>query len=297
MSKFICAADLHVRQDRPRCRIDDNWEETQRLMINEIVTIANNKNCNLVLVGDTYDSPNCPARIIAMMIEELSKINNKVLFLAGNHELPYHSIENVSNSSIGIFMTMAKEHNKIVEGMSEYGQWNHFNCEVQGKKTGLLFQHRLVFENIKSMPPNVQAISAQELLKEYPDVDWIFLGDNHSAFHYEKNGKHIVNPGTTIRQSVNEQSYKPSVYYVNTENEIVERIYLNDNIAMVEDGYLVEETERINHIEAFVEKLKKNEAVELDFLSNIENGLLVNKKLSKETVKMIRELCAIKGEE
>jgi DNA repair exonuclease SbcCD nuclease subunit len=180
--------------------------------------------------------------------------------------------------------------------MSEYGQWNHFNCEVQGKKTGLLFQHRLVFENIKSMPPNVQAISAQELLKEHPDIDYIFLGDNHSAFHYEKNGKHVVNPGATIRQSVNEQSYKPSVYYVNTEKEIVERIYLHDDIAMVEDGYLVEETERINHIEAFVEKLKKNEVVELDFLSNIENGLLVNKKLSKETVKMIRELCAINEE-
>jgi DNA repair exonuclease SbcCD nuclease subunit len=291
MPKFILAADLHIRNDLPRCRIDENWEETQRLMIQEIVSIANKYKCPLIITGDLFDSPNIPARFIVMLIEEFSKIINKVYFLAGNHELPYHSIDNVENSSIGILSELSKQHMKIYEGMSDFGIWQHFNSKLMGKETGLLFLHRLVFESIKTIPPNVSAITASDLLKEYPDSKWIFLGDNHQFFHYEKNGKHVLNPGCTIRQKSDEQKYKPSVCYVDTEKEIVERIFLNDNIEMVNDSYLVEENERENRIEAFVEGIKKNGKISLDFLSNLEEGIKKNKKLSVETIQCIRELC------
>jgi DNA repair exonuclease SbcCD nuclease subunit len=296
VSKFILAADLHIRNDRPRCRIDENWEETQRLMIQEIVSIANGHKCPLVITGDLFDSPNIPARFIVMLIEEFSKIINKVHFLAGNHELPYHSIDNVENSSIGIFNVLAREHNKIVDGMSDFGEWAYFNSKIRGKETGLLFIHRLVFESIKTIPPNVSAITASDLLKEYSDSKWIFLGDNHSFFYYEKNGEHVLNPGCTIRQKSDEKKYRPSVCYVDTDKEIVERIYLNDNIEMVNDSYLVEENERENRIEAFVEGIKKNGKISLDFLSNLEEGIKKNKKLSIETIQCIRELCEDKEE-
>jgi len=294
--KGIIAADLHIRADRPRCRIDENWEVTQREMVEELVSIANKYKCELFLDGDIFDSPNCPARFIVMMIEELSKIDTKVYFIAGNHEIPYHSMDNVENSSIGIFMSMAKEHTKIVNGMSKYGQWSHFNSEIKGKETGLLFMHRLVFENIKSMPPNTQAITAQDLLSEYPNIKYIFLGDNHGSFFYKKNNRYVINPGCTIRQSVDEQSYKPSVFFVDTDKEIIEKIFLSDDAKMVEDSYIIERDMKENRISAFVEKLRNNESVNLDFLENIENGLLTNKKLSKDTVKMIRYLCEEKEE-
>jgi DNA repair exonuclease SbcCD nuclease subunit len=296
MPKFIICADLHIRSDCPRCRIDENWEETQRLMIQEIVSIANNHKCPLVITGDLTDSSSIPVRLLIMLIEEFSKIDKEVCLLAGNHCLAYHSINNVKNSSIGLLLSVSKGHNKIVEGMSEYGQWAHFNTELQGDETGLLFIHRLVFESIKTMPPNVSAITASDLLKEYPDSKWIFLGDNHSFFHYEKNGRHVLNPGCTIRQKSDEQKYKPSVCYVDTDKEIVERIFLNDNIEMVNDSYLVEENERENRIEAFVEGIKKNGKISLDFLSNLEEGIKKNKKLSIETIQCIRELCEDKEE-
>jgi DNA repair exonuclease SbcCD nuclease subunit len=292
MSKFVLCADLHIRNDRPRCRIDENWEETQRLMIQEIVSIANNKKCPLVITGDLFDSPNIPARFIVMLIEEFSKINTKVYFLAGNHELPYHSIDNVENSSIGILSELSKEHMKIYEGMSDFGEWQHFNSKIMGKKTGLLFIHRLVFESIKTIPPSVSAITASDLLKEYPDSNWIFLGDNHQFFHYNKNGKHVLNPGCTIRQKSDEQEYQPSVCYVDIEKETVERILLNDNITMVNDSYLVEENERENRIEAFVEGIKKNGRISLDFMENLNTAITKNKKtMDQYTIDMIYELC------
>jgi len=291
MPKFILTADLHIRSDIPRCRVDEDWEETQRLMINEIISVANKYKVPLVITGDLFDSPNIPARFIVMLINEFSKIKDKVYFLAGNHELPYHSLQNIDNSSIGIFSSMAKNHNKIIEGMAEFGLWSHFNCKYEGTNSGLLFIHKLVFENNKSLPPNVQAITAQELLDKYENVNWIFTGDNHQCFHYEKNGRHVVNPGCSIRQKTDEQEYKPSVFYIDTEKEIVERIFLSDDIKMVDDNYIIEEKEKIDRISAFVEAIKHDEKITLDFIENIETGIEKNKKvLNKETVKVIREL-------
>lgn len=289
--KFIISADWHLRDKAPRCRLDENWELFQRNLVKEIVLIANNKKCPLVIVGDLFDSPNCPARIISMAIEELSKIKYTVHFLAGNHDLPYHSIENLQNSSIGIFSSLSKEHNKIVHGMDDFGQWVDFNDKVKGDDYKLLFIHRLVFQNTKSLPPNVQASTGQDLLNEFDKTNWIFTGDNHQSFIYKKRQRQVVNPGSIYRGSSDQKNYKPSVYYVDIDNEKIEQIFLLDTTEIVDDQYIIDCDEKESRILAFVEKLKKNEAIELDFLKNIENKLLINKKLSKETVSMIRELC------
>jgi DNA repair exonuclease SbcCD nuclease subunit len=296
MPKLIISADWHLRDKAPRCRMDENWESFQRNLVSEIVTIANNKKCPLVIVGDLFDSPNCPARIISMAIEELSKIKYTVHFLAGNHDLPYHSIENLQNSSIGIFSSLSKEHNKIVHGMDDFGQWIDFNDKVKGDDYKLLFIHRLVFQNTKSLPPNVQASTAQDLLDEFYQADWIFTGDNHTSFVYKKGQRQLINPGSIYRGSSDQKDYKPSVYFVDTDNEKIEQIFLSDTQEIVDDSYIIEQDEKEERISAFVEKLKKNEAIELDFMKNIEKALLINKKLSKETVNMINYLCSEKEE-
>ena len=40
-----------------------------------------------------------------------------------------------------------------------------------------------------------------------------------------------------------------------------------------------------------MDKLKKNEVIELDFLKNVEYGLAKNKDMSKETIAMVKTLC------
>jgi DNA repair exonuclease len=293
--KLIISADWHLRAIKPRCRLDEDWELFQRSLVSEIVSIANNKKCPLVIVGDLFDSPNCLARIISMAIEELSKIKYTVHFLAGNHDLPYHSIENLQNSSIGIFSSLSKEHNKIVYGMDDFGQWSDFNDTIKGDDYKLMFIHRLVFQNTKSVPPNVQASTAQDLLNEFDKADFIFTGDNHTSFIYKKGQRQVINSGSIYRGSSDQKNYKPSVYFVDTDDEEIEQIFLSDTSEIVDDSYIIEQDEKEERISAFVEKLKKNEAIELDFMKNIEKALLINKKLSKETVNMINELCIENG--
>ena len=294
--KVISCSDLHVRPDRPRCRTDNDWDETQRLMIRNIVSIANKYNVPLCIVGDLFNKGTVPEYLMIMLIEEFSKINKKVHILAGNHDLPYHSMENIENSSIGVFFSLARNHNKIVYGMSEFGAWADFNTEgMRGSLDDVLFIHQLVFKTLKSIPPNCDGITASQLLEKYPDYKYIFTGDNHKCFHYEKDSRHVINGGCTVRQSSDEKEYKPSVFYVDTEKEIVERIYLDDNVEMIDDTYLQKEEERDNRITAFVEGIKKSTNISLSIIDNIEKALKKNNKtLDEDTIKMIRSL--VEGE-
>jgi len=288
--KSIITADLHLRPDRPRCRIDDDWLGFQEATIKFIVEEANKRNCLLSIIGDVFgkESPNVPNYITAMFLRYMLQVKKGVRLLAGNHDLPYHSWENVNSSSFGIVNSIIGDKIKYFDDL---GSWAHFNEEPESPDQEIQFLHRLVFENLKSLPPNVKACTAQDLLNEFPNAKWIFTGDMHKHFHYEKKGRHVINPGCIIRQASDFINYKPIIYYVDTEKNIVEEIELPDvNIKLVDDSYIKIEEERENRVGAFVEGVKKSGKISLSFIDNINVALEKNNNLSKATIKEIREL-------
>ena len=273
-----------MRANPPRCRLDEDWEETQRKTIEFIVKTANENKAELFIVGDIFDTPNVPNRIVTMLASELSKMKNYVYFLAGNHDLPQHSMENINNSSIGILMQFAWLGTSIQPIPSTLYAYNNFNEEIKSHQSGILFTHRLVFKDKKSTPPFGDNITAADLLSEYPWANWIFTGDMHLAFHYEKAGRHVVNPGCIIRQTADMADYQPMLYLVNIEKETVKAIEIPDNAEMVTDLYLRAEEERDNRITAFVEGIKRSETISLSITDNIKKAIKKNKKLLNESI-------------
>jgi DNA repair exonuclease SbcCD nuclease subunit len=295
MPKLVWSADWHLTDSKPRCRIDEDWLGFLNSIMQSVVKIANDKKAILGIGGDLFGrkSPNVPNYIVSMFLRNVLQVKKGVRILAGNHDTPGHNFDYIERSSFGIldaFIT-GNENNGRLNYIDDLGSWNHFNGEIKNPNQELQFIHRLVFNSSKSIPPNVQASTAQDMLDEFLKAKYIFLGDNHGSFIYEKKGRFVINPGSIYRGEVGQIDYKPSVYYVDTDEGIIEQIFLPDTGPMVEDAYILEEHEKEERIGAFVEKLKKNEVVELDFMKNIEKALLINKKLDKETVKVIRELC------
>ena len=290
MPRFIASSDYHLQFNSPRCRIDEDWLGFQKSILVFIAKEANKRKVEVHCYGDVFDTAKVPDIIKTIFLEFAFSINKGIRVLAGNHSLPYHSWKNVSDSSFGIIDEIVKSNNDKIGYFDELGMYSHFNEEMKGKETDLVFIHRLVFEKAKDVPPNVQACSAQDLLDEFPKAKWIFTGDMHRSFHYEKKGRHVINPGCIIRQEADFKDYQPSVYYVDTDNEVVEQIFLPDTEELVIDSYLREEEEKIDRIEAFVEGVKKNGKISLDFVGNLEYALNKNKNMNKETISTIREL-------
>jgi len=295
--RLIITADWHLRDDKPRCRKDDNWYFIQNETMKEIISIANKKKASMAIVGDIFDTPTISTGLFISFLGNILNTLNKDLFLIfGNHDLSYHNIKNITDSTSGILYELMNNDPEFKIKFPRYmdASYAHFNDEIINPEKEILFLHRLVFKTPKEMPPNVNATTAGELLKEYPGYKWIFTGDMHKSFHYENNGRHVINPGCIIRQEADFIDYKPSIFFVDTESELVEQIYLHDDEEMVTDEYLKQEKEKEDRIDAFVEMIKTGTGFSLNFIDNIRKSIKKNKKnLDDITIETIEELVGL----
>ena len=293
--RLIITADWHLRATRPRCRIDENWYETQRNAVKQVKNIAVAKCCGVAVVGDIFNSNADTSfqciQIVQDFAKELYNEGLKCYILAGNHDLPYHSSENIEKSAVGILFNSENIFPiQIMDPDKKEISAGNFDEEVKNVK--YVFRHILCFPDIKSLLPGVDAITAKELLAETPKAEWVFTGDYHHNFHYEKNGKHVVNPGCLLRQVSDMKDYQCGVYYVDTEENIVEFIPIIDKEQFVDDSYILKQEEREQRIESFVDKLKDTKNVSLDFIDNVQKAITAN-KLSPEMINMLEELLEV----
>lgn len=289
--RFICTADWHIRATRPRCRIDEDWIQTQRQALAQIVKISKEKKAPVMVVGDLFHSNSDVSFECIQMVQQMADELGELYILAGNHDLPYHSSENIEKSAIGVLLNSSRIFNIKTFTDSEKISASNFD-EDDDLNAGIVFKHTLVFPDAKSIPPNCDGTTAKELLEEFPNAEWIFTGDYHHNFHYEKNGRHVVNSGCLLRQASDFKDYQCGVYFVDTDKNIVEFIPIIDSEQLIDDSYILQENEREERIDNFVQKLKDTESVSLDFLANVENALQ-NNNLDSELKKVVEELLEV----
>jgi len=287
--------------------------ETQMNALRQVERLSEKYECPIIVVGDVFDTAatDISFSLLTAVQQWAAGLKNELVLIAGNHDLQYHDIANINKSGVGILRNSFN----ILPGIAmrdlfgeditayDFGEekrTDSFSENDNPPDAEIVFLHRLTFPDVKSLPPNVKACTAPDLLKEFEDANWIFTGDYHKCFHYEKKGRHVINPGCLIRQSANEKDYTPIVYFVDTEKNQVHPFEIEDDEELVTDEYLREVEQRESRIDAFVELLKTKGSMTLDFIKNVEARLRENrdvydeetmeKIISDETVKCIREL-------
>lgn len=295
--RLITTADWHIRATRPRCRIDENWMETQKKALKQIVKISKDRKAPVFVVGDLFHSNSDTSFECIQIVQQVADELGELYILPGNHDLPYHSSENIEKSAIGVLLNsnnirLIKTFNWLNEdGYKESLSASNFD-EPDNVKAKNVFKHILVFPDKKSIPPDVDAPIAKDLLSEFPNAKYIFTGDYHHDFHYEKNGRHVINPGCLLRQASDMKDYQCGVYYVDTEDEIVEFIPIIDNEEFVDDSYILKQEEREQRIEDFVDKLKDTKNVSLDFVDNVQKAIKAN-NLDDNMINVLEELLEV----
>lgn len=271
--RLIISADYHLRPTQPRCRTNENWRVSQTSVLRQIVKYANEYKAKLGIVGDIFHTAKVPPWVENLFLRYMQKVAEGVYAIPGNHDLPYHSIKSLYESSFGVI-----SQGNNIRSLTELGQTIYYGTDeiVGTAETGLLFLHTLVFPDEKSIPPNTTAKTAAQLLEEHPDHKWIFTGDMHRSFHFEKNGRHVVNPGCILRQTADLVNYQPVVYFVDTEKEEVIALPLIDNVEFITTEYLEKENERKRRIGVIVEMVRKSMGkVYLDFRETLVSGLSI----------------------
>ena len=297
--RFILTADWHLRSSRPRCRLDADWMETQERALYQISDLAKKQDCPIIVVGDVFDTAAADVSftLINMVQRWAAELPYPLYLLAGNHDLQYHDVANLAKSGIGIL----RESTNILPAT----ELQNYYCEdgvrafdfglehLEGnriEKARIIFLHTLCFPDMKSIPPNVKATTALELLKKWPKSRYIFTGDYHKSFVAKKNGRYVINPGCLLRQAADEKDYQPSVFFVDTDTGTINIHPIEDDEELVTDEYLREAKQRESRIDAFVELLKTKGSMTMDFIKNVEARLAENPDLDDGTVACIREL-------
>lgn len=281
--KYIITADQHYRPDLPLCRHDVNWMETQRNNLEFIVNLANQNGADIIMAGDTFDVPRVPPSITNMFLDEIIKLKGTCYMLAGNHCLPWHKLENLKDSSMGIIasISMPATHLQYLDTMetSENGRFEH----VAFLNDEIAVVHTLTFEN--EIPYGANGTTAQELLNKYPHK-YIITGDNHTGFIYKNNGRMVINPGCTLIQTADMIDYTPRV--VLFDDGEISWINLPNDKTTISDQHIQEKKERDARISAFVETVRNNGKISLSFLDNLKKAM--NNLTDQDIIDILLEL-------
>lgn len=302
MPKFIFAADLHLRKDKPICRkeTDEEWMLLQKKQLEFIVKQCIKYYCPLLLGGDTFHHAKTSDEIKNIFINTMKHmpydLDRSVTGIAGQHDLPNHSWDNIDKSSYGVLS------NTGILKEPDFCDFKHFGKEryegIYFNNSEIMLIHELVFESEKKIPPNVKAKTADQILDEYPKSLWILCGDQHHGFHYEKDGRHVIMAGCMNRQASDFKDYEPCIWYIDTDvdRDNVIRIPVPDDPNMVSDDHIQAKNEKTDRIAAFVELIKDSKTVSLDFDVNVAKAIEANPDLSQDVIDVIEELMNMEEE-
>ena len=271
MSRHLITADWHIRSTVPSCieATPEEWMNFQKESVNIVLKIAKENNVDEIDIGgDLFHSEQTASNeciyLLQDFAQEADKLNIPVYILAGNHDLPQHSSNNIPKAAIGVLLN-----SKSVRNMGKdtsYIKGCNFDEEDYGDAK-MIFKHVLTIPS-KDKPDFIDCETPESLLEKFPHAQFIFTGDYHKNFHYVSNHRHVINPGCLMRQAADFEDYTPGTYIVDTETENVYFVPIGPEQKFNHNGY--EKKALDQTIENFVEGIKA-EDVTLDYVSSLRN--------------------------
>lgn len=279
MSKVLITADWHIRGDRPRCRVDEDWLASQREDIKAIAKIAQEKKVReLWILGDLFHQPRVSTEALNMCLAELLAIKESgiaVRILPGNHDLPYHDYGNLESSSVGVVLKSFAD--LCSDGMSsgiEDMYATPFGLEdekSQGfKESRIWATHQLTFERDEDRPVAGVGTTAQELLDKFPG-QLILTGDYHHGYIYTaRDGRRVITPGCLNIQAADMSDYIPRCYVLDLDSLDAEEVVINGHQGDIVVDYLAVEKARDDRMEKVLQVVGDGSGVSLSFRDNLD---------------------------
>ena len=291
---FILCADLHIRDDQPRCRTD----RFKKTLWKKFKFLKNKQkelnNCPIIVAGDIFHHWKATPHLINKCLKRLP---NNMWCIAGNHDLPHHNIDQIERSALQTLVRAKKIQLITGKYMFNIGkQIYHFYGYHYGqdpinvkKEKGVIkiaIVHRLIIQDGDDLWRQASAKSAKELIKNTSGYDLILTGDNHKTFTVTTKKTRLVNPGSFTRQTAAQMQHKPCFYvWESTTNEI-EKIVLPHDKNAISRKHLKREQERNERMQVFVDELNEIYEIGLNYKDNLEKYFESNKE-NKQVKKMV----------
>lgn len=281
--KILITADWHVRGERPLCRTDEDWIESQRKTIAQIREAFFHNGCEQIwILGDIFDAPRCATAAVNMLIGELKKFpQNSVKILCGNHDLKDHNYNNLEECSIGTLKKIFGDVPDVVanDGIGSMSvSAKPFALDDLQSAADVICTHQLTFPNEKARPMPGCGVLAQDLLDRWANAEIIFTGDYHHGYIYKEDwdtlpGRYVVTPGCINIQKADELDYEPFVVVWDTKSNIDDynfcKVYLDTQREFCTRDHIEAREQKEAQLAEVVETIKGGSEITLDFDSNL----------------------------
>jgi predicted phosphodiesterase len=270
---LILTADWHLREDTPVCYIGD-WIKDQWDAVDFVRVLQYKYGCPVYHSGDLFHywkpSPD-------LLSEASQRIPDDFFTVAGNHDLPMHSMELIKKS--GLYNLMINNKALLLElGTDAEGcSWNQLpSNNVKFNPMKVLVWHVMTYQGAEPWPGCTDP-KAMKLLRKYDAYNLIVTGDNHKSFVEVYEGRLLVNPGSLTRQTAAQIDHRPSVYLYYALTNTVKRVEIPIPDNVISREHLDFASEKNARIESFISKLNSNYQVSMNFEDNLERFRKKNK--------------------
>ena len=290
----IIISDLHLSDSTPSSRVD-NYIEAQKEKLLFIQELSNKYNkCPILCAGDVFDYWKASPWLCHFALKYLPQ---PLITIAGQHDLPLHSLESYEKSALSLIESIAEniivlkedaislQNNLHIIGRSfGVGDSKNLKPDEQGKRN-ILMIHDLIWQNNRPEWDKGHGTDI-DILKRYgKEFDLIITGDNHKPYVTEYENSILVNPGSMLRKNIDQVEHLPRCYLYYADTNSVESIYLPIKKNVHSQDHVKKEKGKDERILAYIQKMKNDKQIGLSFKNNLNIFFKEN-----NTPKKVREI-------
>ena len=290
MARYIFAADLHIRSNRPHLRKDDYFL-TVIGKFRQILKHCRDKKAILIVAGDFFDSTKVGIKVVnaVMKLMRTAKVECRVVL--GQHDMNFHTMD-FSGSPVQtlVHAGLVKVLTKNLEGMCGCSFGEEPN-DPEHHPDNILVIHKSI---TPGTPPFYlpDALSSEDMIEKYMGYQIIVSGDYHQPFVAKKWNRVLINCGPMMRENIDQVDQKPRVYFVDTEENTILPLFLRikpaSEVFSLDMAKKAEESRFSEELGEFVTLLKSNKN-KPNFFDTVK---LVMKEIDypKETLNKVNEI-------
>lgn len=309
----ILTADWHLREDVPKCRLDD-FGKTLTRKVRFIKDLQDQyDNIPILVAGDLFHRSKPRAQELSVGSQDFNLLTwcfqnlpDNMIVIAGQHDLPNHNLDLIGQSNLSVLATAGKIRyrsnnldfpdyigQRIGLFYFPFGRKIENCASIEDSKFNVAMVHDMIYRRNQDYFPGIEETGkeAHALLKKY-DYNLILSGDNHTPFVLQYENKLLVNPGSIYRSTAAQKDHKPRVYLWYAEENRVEPVFIPIDENVIDTSYIEIEKQKNEKIQDFAEKLQATDELDVNFSKNIQRYFRQNRthKRVQEVVNSCIEL-------
>lgn len=203
MANYIAIADLHLQSGTSR---DPDYLEKAVKKLQWVEDLRRTYDATLLVAGDIFHTHNQPPSVI----NRFYRFSERALCIAGNHDLPYSSMDFIGDSAYATLINcnlgnVTASRAPIVEWKGNTIELLDWGRDPTGESVDIQLTHRDIW--MSPYAPGQKPGMALEYLKAQ-NARVVVSGHNHQSFCIEHHGKFLVNCGCLMHSKSRETGYK-----------------------------------------------------------------------------------------